>query len=69
MTSQPQGTLAPVVVARPRRRRRAGVGVPRLLRQVVLAIAAVLALYPVWFMLTTAFKDQRDYAASPYRFP
>ena len=68
MTSQPQGTLAPVVVARPRRRRGA-VGIPRLLRQLVLGLAAVLALYPVWFMITTAFKDERDYAGSPYSFP
>jgi raffinose/stachyose/melibiose transport system permease protein len=68
VTSQPQGTLAPVVVARPRRRS-AAVGIPRVLRQVVLALAAVLALYPVWFMVTTAFKDQRDYASSPYGFP
>jgi ABC-type glycerol-3-phosphate transport system permease component len=61
--------LAPVALPAPRRRRGAAIGVPRIVRQVVLAIAAVLAFYPVWFMITTAFKDQRDYAASPYDFP
>ena len=38
-------------------------------RQILLALAALLALYPVWFMISTAFKDERDYASSPYGFP
>jgi ABC-type glycerol-3-phosphate transport system permease component len=38
-------------------------------RQAVLAVAALLALYPVWFMVTTAFKDNRDYLRSTYSLP
>ena len=31
----------------------------RVFRQFVLVCAAILALYPVWFMISTAFKTER----------
>ena len=33
------------------------------------AIAGILALYPVWFMISTAFKDHDQYLENPYGFP
>jgi ABC-type glycerol-3-phosphate transport system permease component len=39
------------------------------LRQAVLVVAAVVTLYPVLFMLATAFKSQRQYLQSPYSLP
>ena len=39
------------------------------LRQVTLFAAAIVALYPVWFMLSTAFKTQHQYLQNPYAFP
>jgi ABC-type glycerol-3-phosphate transport system permease component len=48
----------------PRRRRLAGV-----VRQLVLLAAAVVMLYPVFFMATTAFKTQGQYLDSPYALP
>ena len=47
------------------RRARLGVG----LRQLALVAAAILALYPVWFMLSTAFKGQDQYLNDLYGFP
>ena len=45
------------------------VGVPpaRRLRQFL--VAAILALYPVWFMLSTAFKSNDQYLDDPYGLP
>jgi ABC-type glycerol-3-phosphate transport system permease component len=48
-----------------RRRRRW----PGIARQAVLLAAAVAVLYPVFFMLTTAFKTQDQYLSSPYALP
>jgi ABC-type glycerol-3-phosphate transport system permease component len=42
---------------------------PRALRQLVLAVAAILALYPVWFMVSTAFKSNDQYLNDTYGFP
>jgi ABC-type glycerol-3-phosphate transport system permease component len=47
------------------RRAHFGVG----LRQLVLAGAAVLALYPVWFMASTAFKTREQYLDDTYGLP
>ena len=44
---------------------RLGVG----LRQLALVAAAILALYPVWFMVSTAFKSQDQYLNDLYGFP
>ena len=41
----------------------------RMGRQAVLFAMAVLTLYPVWFMLSTAFKSQGQYLDSPYGLP
>lgn len=41
----------------------------RIGRQLLLAIAAILALYPVWFMISTAFKEQDQYLDDAYGFP
>lgn len=51
--------------AHPLRRYRIG----RLVRQLVLAVAAILALYPVWFMVSTAFKGNEQYLDDTYGFP
>ena len=48
-------------------RSRANVG--RLARQATLLAMAVLTLYPVWFMVSTAFKSQDQYLGSPYGLP
>ncbi len=65
------GVAAPVAgTARGRRRpvgRRLRAGT--LVRQAVLAVAALLALYPVFFMLTTALKDRRQYLENQYDLP
>ena len=47
--------------------RRAPLGIG--LRQLVLAGAAVLALYPVWFMASTAFKTREQYLDDTYGLP
>jgi raffinose/stachyose/melibiose transport system permease protein len=41
----------------------------RLARQLVLFLMAVATLYPVWFMVSTAFKTQEQYLESPYALP
>jgi ABC-type glycerol-3-phosphate transport system permease component len=41
----------------------------RALRQAVLAGAALLALYPVYFMATTALKSRSDYLEDRWSFP
>ena len=47
--------------------RRAHLGIG--LRQLVLAGAALLALYPVWFMASTAFKTREQYLDDTYGLP
>jgi raffinose/stachyose/melibiose transport system permease protein len=41
----------------------------RLWRHVLLAGAAVLALYPLWFVVSTAFKSRDQYLNDTYGFP
>jgi raffinose/stachyose/melibiose transport system permease protein len=41
----------------------------RALRQAVLAVAALLALYPVYFMASTALKSRSDYLEDRWGFP
>ena len=66
--SRPQGVAVPVLSARPRKlRRRFAVG--RILRQVVLVVATVLALYPVFFMVATALKDRSEYLENQLGLP
>lgn len=52
------------VPARPRRIR-AGTAV----RQLVLLVAAFLALYPVWYMVSNALKERDQYLNDTYGFP
>src|SRR5436853_7648697 len=40
-----------------------------VLRKGILLLAAVVALYPVWFMLSTAYKTQHQYLQNPYAIP
>jgi ABC-type glycerol-3-phosphate transport system permease component len=47
-----------------RGRRVGGVG-----RQAILLVAALGTLYPAFFMVTTAFKTQRQYLRNPYALP
>ena len=46
-----------------------GLKTGRIARQATLFAMAVLTLYPVWFMLSTAFKTQGQYLDSPYGLP
>lgn len=39
------------------------------MRHVLLVVACALALYPIFFMVTTAFKTRADYLANPYSLP
>ncbi len=48
---------------------RSGLKTGRIARQAMLLAMAVLTLYPVWFMLSTAFKTQAQYLDSPYGLP
>ena len=41
----------------------------RILRQLVLAIAGLTALYPIVFMASTAFKDRAQYLENQYDLP
>ena len=66
--SRPQGVAVPILSARPRKlRRRFGIG--KILRQVVLVVATVLALYPVFFMVATALKDRSEYLENQLGLP
>jgi raffinose/stachyose/melibiose transport system permease protein len=68
MTSASSGTLRrPQAVGRPGRTfaRLAG----RALRQATLAFAAVSALYPIYFMLSTALKDRAEYLEDKWGLP
>jgi ABC-type glycerol-3-phosphate transport system permease component len=42
---------------------------PTIAKHGLLIFASVLALYPLFFMVTTAFKTRSDYLASPYALP
>ena len=53
--------------AEPPRRRAPGVG--RVFRQFLLVCDAILALYPVWFMVSTAFKSHEQYLDNTYGLP
>ena len=53
--------------AQPPRRRTPGPG--RVFRQFLLVCASILALYPVWFMISTAFKSNDQYLENTYGFP
>ena len=57
------GVAAPVpsTARKPGRRFRRGRGAGAVLRQAVLAVAAILALYPIVFMAFTAFKSREQY--------
>lgn len=58
--------LAAPVQAGPRARRaRSG----RVVRQVVLLTACLIALYPVWFVISTAFKGRDQYLNDTYGLP
>jgi raffinose/stachyose/melibiose transport system permease protein len=67
----PGGVAAPVPSTAPRRgrqvRRRVRPGA--VVRQLVLAVAGVLALYPIFFMATTAFKDRAQYLENQFDLP
>ena len=52
--------------AQRRSSREAGLKTGRIVRQATLFAMAVLTLYPVWFMVSTAFKTQGQYLNSPY---
>ncbi|MFN2629238.1 MAG: carbohydrate ABC transporter permease [Gaiellaceae bacterium] len=58
-------TVPQTLRARRRGRRLRGTAV----RQTVLLLAALLSLYPAWFMVSTAFKTQRQYLQNPYAVP
>ncbi len=53
------------------KRRAARIGQPgqRLIKQALLVLITLLALYPVYWMVVTAFKSQPDYLFNKYGFP
>ena len=53
------------------KRRAARIGQPaqRLLKQALLVLITLIALYPVYWMVVTAFKSQPDYLFNKYGFP
>jgi ABC-type glycerol-3-phosphate transport system permease component len=59
-------TTAKSAATRPRRRRFSLAG---LLRQVILLLATLLAFYPGFFMVATAFKDRNQYLNNNYGLP
>ena len=61
--------LRPVDSAPAKRPRRVRPSAGRVFRQFVLVCAAILALYPVWFMVSTAFKSNDQYLENTYGFP
>ena len=67
--SAPQEVAAPVAVRPERPQSRVRIGIPSVIRHVLLLVASALALYPIWFMVTTAFKTRTDYLDNPYSFP
>jgi raffinose/stachyose/melibiose transport system permease protein len=52
-----------------RRPRRLRFRLGKILRQLVLAIAGLTALYPIVFMASTAFKDRAQYLENQYDLP
>lgn len=52
-----------------RRPRRLRFRLGKMLRQLVLAIAGLTALYPIVFMASTAFKDRAQYLENQYDLP
>jgi ABC-type glycerol-3-phosphate transport system permease component len=60
------GRVARLAEEPPRWRR---IRLGRLGRQLLLACAAILALYPVWFMVSNAFKENEQYLDDTYGFP
>lgn len=68
MRASPSASLAPPAARRERSRsrsREAG----RIGRQIVLVIAAVFALYPIYFMISTALKTRPDYLEDKWGLP
>ncbi len=61
--------LGPIESAPPEPQRRAPAAGRRVFRQFLLVCAAILALYPVWFMISTAFKSNDQYLENTYGFP
>ena len=59
---------APALPAR-RRPRRLRLRLGKILRQLVLAVAGLTALYPIVFMASTAFKDRAQYLENQYDLP
>jgi ABC-type glycerol-3-phosphate transport system permease component len=66
-SSLPRDAAAPDRGAEPRERRR--IHGWALFRQAVLIAATLVMLYPVLFMVGTAFKTQQQYLDSPYALP
>ncbi|HEY7197440.1 MAG TPA: carbohydrate ABC transporter permease [Gaiellaceae bacterium] len=66
--SRQEQVAAPVLAPQPRVHR-ARIRMPALVRQALLVIASIIALYPVFFMAATAFKTRADYLANPYNLP
>jgi raffinose/stachyose/melibiose transport system permease protein len=66
--SAPQEVAAPLP-APSERRRRTRLRLPVVLRHAVLLVGSALALYPIFFMVTTAFKSRSDYLQNPYALP
>jgi raffinose/stachyose/melibiose transport system permease protein len=60
---------APVTAQRRRRRFRRRLGAGAIVRQLVLAAAAILALYPVFFMVSTALKSRSEYLENQFDLP
>jgi len=52
-----------------RRPRRLRLRLGKILRQLILAIAGLTALYPIVFMASTAFKDRAQYLENQYDLP
>ncbi len=60
---------APVTAQQRRGRFRRRLGAGAIVRQVVLAVAAILALYPVFFMVSTALKSRSEYLENQFDLP
>jgi raffinose/stachyose/melibiose transport system permease protein len=64
-------TEAPAIGARPSSRSnvRARTVVGRVTRALLLFIGALVVLYPIWFLVSNAFKGTDQYLESPLSFP
>jgi ABC-type glycerol-3-phosphate transport system permease component len=67
--TRPAEIAYPVAPAASPRRRLAIGRIGFVVRQLVLAGAALLALYPIFFMATTAFKDRAQYLENQHDLP